>query len=293
MIRTRVAAVRPQVAWVLLFASTTWCVSLTNAAPPVSASPAINKMCPVMTEEDADPKITLTYLGHTVAFCCDRCRSKFEANPLKYADRLPRLADDSASGDAPPHVDTGVEHGQDSNSANTDHHSEAADADTAPKSSGGHDHGGSEGASEDGRTPLLGRLHPVIIHFPVAGIPLALLGFGVWVLTGRAAFAKADVLPLAIGTLAAVAAVITGNIAHDSMQFSASMHVIVERHQLISTTVMVVCLLLSALRVWRWESMTGRWRWGYGGGLLFASALLGITGYLGGSLVFGPDHLAW
>jgi len=75
----------------------------------------------------------------------------------------------------------------------------------------------------------------------VSGIPLALLGFGVRVLTGRDAFAEADVPPLAIGTL-------TGG--------------------------------------WRW-------RWGCGGGLLLTSALLGLTGYLGGSLVFGPDRMAW
>jgi uncharacterized membrane protein len=136
-------------------------------------------------------------------------------------------------------------------------------------------------------------MHPAIVHFPVAGIPLALLGFMIWTLTGRTAFAKADVPPLVIGTLAAVVAVITGNIAHDAMQFSPSMHEIVEQHQLVSTTVMVVALLLLALRVWRWETLTGRWRWVYGGGLLLTSALLGLTGFLGGSLVFGPDHMAW
>jgi hypothetical protein len=98
---------------------------------------------------------------------------------------------------------------------------------------------------------------------------------------------------LFVAALAAVAAVVTGNIAHDAMRFSESLHMIVERHQFVSTTVMVIAILLSAFRLWRWNRLAGGWRWAYGCGLLIASGLLGYTGYLGGSLVFGPDHLAW
>jgi uncharacterized membrane protein len=130
----------------------------------------------------------------------------------------------------------------------------------------------------------------VNIVFP---IPLAFLAYLVWLGTGQNAFAKADVPPLFVAAMAAVAAVITGNIAHDSMQFSTSMHEIVERHQMIATTVMILSLILTAVRIWRWNTIAGRWRWIYGGGLFVVSMLLGITGYLGGSLVFGPDHLKW
>ncbi len=51
-------------------------ISTASAAPP-----AINKQCPVLTEEEADPKITTSYQGKTVAFCCKRCRAKFKADP--------------------------------------------------------------------------------------------------------------------------------------------------------------------------------------------------------------------
>ena len=40
---------------------------------PGSSDPPINKMCPVMTDEEVDPEITLVHQGKTVAFCCDRC----------------------------------------------------------------------------------------------------------------------------------------------------------------------------------------------------------------------------
>ena len=109
--------------------------------------------------------------------------------------------------------------------------------------------------------------------------------------SSRDSFAKADAPPLLVAALASIAAVITGNIAHDAMSFGPSMHDIVERHQLVSTAVMILTLLLTALRLWRWNRLDGRWRWIYGGGLCLATALLMFTGYLGGSLVFGPDHL--
>ncbi len=274
-------------AGLVLLAPAFWIVSTADAAPPDAPSRAINTMCPVMTEEAVDPKITLRYEGRTVSFCCDRCRAKFKENPAKYAGRLPPLDVGATAGGAPTLAGDGHDSGE------TEHH--AADAATAlDKSDGqGHDHGGSASESEDKRSPLLGRLHPAIVHFPVAGIPLALLGFVIWVATGRDAFAKADVPPLAIGTLAAVVAVVTGNIAHDAMQFSPAMHEIVERHQIASTTAMVIALCLLALRIWRWDTLTGRCRWVYGGGLILTSAVLGLTGYLGGSLVFGPDHLTW
>ncbi|MHC4180579.1 MAG: DUF2231 domain-containing protein, partial [Planctomycetota bacterium] len=71
------------------------------------------------------------------------------------------------------------------------------------------------------------------------------------------------------------------------------LHGIAEQHQFVATTCMVLIVCLSVFRLWRWNRLTGRWRWVYGAGLVVAFGLIGITGYLGGSLVFGPDHLQW
>jgi uncharacterized membrane protein/YHS domain-containing protein len=240
-----------------------------------------------MPQEEADSKVTMRYQGETVAFCCDRCMAKFKADPEKYIDRLPQFASVMALSSAPASV------------ANSDDHTKTVqypgslDSSARPSGRQGHEYGGGENEAEEGHAPLLGRLHPAIVHFPLAGVPLALLGFLAWIATGNNAFAKADALPLVVGTLAAVVAVLTGTTAHDSMQFSPSMHRIVGQHQIVSTAVMVAALFLTALRAWRWNTLAGRWRWVYGGGLLLTSAMLGLTGYLGGSLVFGPNHLAW
>ncbi len=248
----------------------------------------LNEWCPVMTDEKIDPAITIEYRGKTVALCCDTCVKKFRANPAKYESRLPQFKEAASATEGASHGATGDD---DSDSGSGDH----GDADRAENAGSsdqpGHDHGAKK--SDDEREPILGRLHPVVIHFPIAGMPLAMLGFLVWVRSGREAFARSDVIPLFLATLASIAAVITGNIAHDSMRFSESLHVIVERHQLVSTTIMVIAICLSVIRLWRWNGMTGKWRWIYGGGLAIVCALLGYTGFLGGCLVFGPDHLAW
>ena len=238
-------------------------------APRSALAQEINKMCPVMTEEEADPEMTITFRGKTVAFCCDTCMEKFKANPDKYLPRLPQFASAPDSG-APGSPDA------------------ASNPERAE-----HSHGGSVESVADDRPPWWGRVHPVLVHFPLAGMPLALLGFLAWIRRGSESFAKADVAPLLAATVAAILAVNSGKTLEDATRFSASMQEIVQDHEWYSERIMVLAIALSVLRIWRWNRMTGKWRWVYGGGLLLACALLGYTGFLGGSLVFGPNHLAW
>jgi len=49
----------------------------------------INTACPVLGEPvAADTKYTADYKGKTVGFCCESCKSKFEAEPEKYSANL-------------------------------------------------------------------------------------------------------------------------------------------------------------------------------------------------------------
>ncbi|MFQ5806326.1 MAG: DUF2231 domain-containing protein [Phycisphaerae bacterium] len=252
----------------------------TALAQESATPPALNKWCPVLPDEEADPTITTVYQGRTIAFCCDRCLGKFKADPQRYISRLPSLDEDEREPASDEIGRAGTERREPDQ---LEHEQEARET------------GGRQPmpAEEPQDVPLLGRLHPFIVHFPVAGIPLALLGYLLWLFSGKQVFAAADLPPLLIATLTAVAAVITGNIAHDHMRFSGSLHEIVERHELAGTTIMILALCLSAFRLWRWNRLTGGWRWLYGGALLVASGIIAITGYLGGSLVFGPDHFSW
>lgn len=52
----------------------------------LSAEP-INKTCPV-ADRPAKEDVVTEWEGKKVAFCCNRCKARFEAEPEKYADKL-------------------------------------------------------------------------------------------------------------------------------------------------------------------------------------------------------------
>lgn len=241
-------------------------VSAASAADTVFAVAPINEMCPVMPEEKADPAITVEYRGKTVAFCCDKCVRKFTADPQRYAMRLSGLAEPESESTGPAELAV-PERGERQGRSTPD------------------------GSAVAGPRPILARYHPVMVHFPLAGLPLALVGFLLHRVTGKPIFFAADVPPLLASAVAGIAAVITGNWAEDSERFSDAMRFYVDWHQYAGTTLMIVAIALSALRLWRWNRLTGGWQWLYGGALFLACLVSAATGYLGGSLVFGPDHL--
>jgi hypothetical protein len=59
-----------------------------NEEPPA----AVNAECPVMLGKPVDAAIVVEHEGRRIAFCCERCRSKFLADPSKYLKNLPPQA---------------------------------------------------------------------------------------------------------------------------------------------------------------------------------------------------------
>lgn len=52
--------------------------SLANAEEPA------NKVCPIMTEDDADVEAKVSYQGKDIYFCCSPCVKQFKADPDYY-----------------------------------------------------------------------------------------------------------------------------------------------------------------------------------------------------------------
>lgn len=249
--------------WVFLIAM----MGVTSIAAAQDAP--INTECPVMEGEPIDPAITTVYKGRTIAFCCERCLKRFPRDPEKYVARIAGWspvedASANATTDGAP-IEVAIDVDQ-------------SDDDQA--------------AVDDGDMSFFGRVHPALVHVPIAALPIALVAFLVWLGSGKRSFSNADAIPLLIGALAAVPTYLTGLQAEAGQRFSADMHKIAEQHESAGLVVMVLALTLAALRIWRWNRLTGSWMWAYGVGLVMASAVVGITGYLGGNLVFGPDHLS-
>jgi len=261
-------------AWAVLVA-----ILMVSAADAAQNAP-INTECPVMEGEPIDPTIATVYKGRTIAFCCDRCLERFARDPEKYVVRIPVWS-----------------HAEESSTQSSTDQAPPGTAPDAVQENGAHenvvqDETEQAAANGDDEMSFAGRVHPALVHVPIAALPIALVAFLVWLGSGKRSFSNADAIPLLIGALAAVPTYLTGEQAEAGQRFSNNMHEIVEHHESAGLVVMVLALTLAAIRIWRWNRLTGAWMWAYGVGLVTASAVVGITGYLGGKLVFGPDHLS-
>jgi YHS domain-containing protein len=68
-------------------AACTVCKTSATTQPSAKATP-INKMCPVETDDEVDPAVTIVYEGKTIGFCCTDCVKDFKKNPAKYLANL-------------------------------------------------------------------------------------------------------------------------------------------------------------------------------------------------------------
>jgi len=135
---------------------------------------------------------------------------------------------------------------------------------------------------------FVGRLHPLLIHFPIALVLAAFASEAAAILTGRAAwrgFAIASVRAAAVfATLAAFAG---WHLANDPIADGGPL---LEWHRwlALSGTGAVVLAAVASTRLQHGSTAV---RWGYRLSLVLAAALVGIAAHLGGLLVWGADFL--
>lgn len=75
------------------------------AASAVLAEEPGNKICPIMTEDDADVEAKVSYQGKDIFFCCSPCVKQFKAEPDYYVKlfqemkSVPAVQDVKVTGD--------------------------------------------------------------------------------------------------------------------------------------------------------------------------------------------------
>ncbi|MBW7905330.1 MAG: YHS domain-containing protein [Phycisphaerae bacterium] len=286
-------------------------IATVAAAQDTASAPApINALCPVMTEEKVDPAFTTTYRGRVIGFCCDKCLAKFEANPQRYASRLTALLASTQPTSAPSITGQQAPEsrpGDPERSADRKH-TESHDADTESQQheTGGHVHGAEGGAENDGHkhehehgeavgffarlVAWLGKFHPPAVNFPIAMIAGAALAELLLIATGRSFFANAARFCLWVGCLGAVAAAMLG-------WFFGGLHLVddswvLTTHRWLGTSTAlwsVLVLVLGERAIRRGEASRRTFRV-----VLFSGAgLVAVTGFFGGSLIYGLNHYAW
>lgn len=138
---------------------------------------------------------------------------------------------------------------------------------------------------------LLGRLHPIVVHFPIALLTVAAMIEGLHLVRRRPVPSEAGTYCLAFGVAGAVASVLLGtlNAGHQSVTGEAA--VALERHQVMGWISLIAAAAALGAGEMARRAAQMRHVAVYAGLVLVTSAVVGATGHMGGGLVYGEDYL--
>ena len=138
---------------------------------------------------------------------------------------------------------------------------------------------------------LLGRLHPLVVHFPIALLTVAALVELLHVIRRKPVPSEAGTYCLAFGVAGAVVAVCLGTLNAANQSVTGEAAAALERHQVMGWTSMIAAV--SALATGQAARRAGGIRTVavYVGLVLATSAVVSATGHLGAGLVYGEDYL--
>jgi uncharacterized membrane protein len=135
---------------------------------------------------------------------------------------------------------------------------------------------------------VFGRMHPLIVHFPIALLLVATLFELVHVVRPGATQRRAVDLLLHLGALGAVAAAVSGWLYTD---FEAPRNELVELHRWTGVAAAALAVCASVLSFVARTRDAGGLVVGYRIALLLMAGLVGFTGHLGGQMAWGEDFL--
>jgi uncharacterized membrane protein len=134
---------------------------------------------------------------------------------------------------------------------------------------------------------LIGRLHPLLVHFPIALILLAAAAEIVAAVTDAAPWHVVAIASLRVGAISAVTAASAGWLMARMPGVDPS--ATLEWHRWLGTTTAVVAVMAVWVTTAGERSKATRWIDWFA--LLSAAACVAATGHLGGMLVWGADFL--
>ena len=135
---------------------------------------------------------------------------------------------------------------------------------------------------------LIGRLHPVLVHFPIGLVLIAAVAEVVAMTTGLWDWRAVAVANVRAGAVFAIGAAIAGwrLASRTGMEATSSL----EWHRWLGT-IAAVAVVGAALTTAGARDRSPFALWVYRITLLLAAALVAVTGHLGGLLVWGADFL--
>jgi len=139
-----------------------------------------------------------------------------------------------------------------------------------------------------GDMALIGRLHPLLVHFPIGLVVMAAVAEVVAMTTGLWDWRAVAVANVRAGAVFAIAAAIAGWRLASAPGIEATTSL--EWHRWLGT-IAAVAVVAAALTSAGARGRSPFALWVYRITLLWAAALVAVTGHLGGLLVWGADFL--
>lgn len=139
---------------------------------------------------------------------------------------------------------------------------------------------------------LLGRMHPLVVHFPIGLLTVAAVIEAAHLLRRRPLPSEAATWCLALGLAGAGASVFLGtlNAAHQTVTGEAA--ITLERHRMLGWMAVVAATAALGAGQWARRGLRARTPLVYLGLVCATSAVVGATGHLGGQMVYGEEYLS-
>ncbi|MFM9995229.1 MAG: DUF1553 domain-containing protein [Phycisphaerales bacterium] len=257
------------------------CAAARQNQPAVTPT---NDTCPVMPGEPVDPAIFVEYQGRRVWLCCTKCKARWERDPEKYAVNLVAARESGEEGDEQPgdvrEPGAGGAGPASSRSSpgSAGPPAAATPAVPMPPTSGR--------SAKDKFGDFLGRLHPISVHFPIALLVTAALLELIAMIFRAARPREVARVCLLIGAIGAASSAGLGWISADFNPITGELADTLWLHRWLgisaaSASVLCVVLMLAGERA----------KLAFRIALFGCAALVGVTGYFGGEIVRGPNHL--
>jgi uncharacterized membrane protein len=135
---------------------------------------------------------------------------------------------------------------------------------------------------------LIGRLHPMLVHFPIGLVLIAAVAEIVAMATDRREWRTVALTNVRAGAAFSIGAAVAGWRLASSPGMEATSSL--EWHQWLGT-IAAVAVFGAALATAGADARSPFGQWVYRTLLFWAAALVAVTGHLGGLLVWGADFL--
>jgi uncharacterized membrane protein len=135
---------------------------------------------------------------------------------------------------------------------------------------------------------LIGRLHPMLVHFPIGLVLIAAVAEVVAMTSDRREWRTVAVTNVRVGAAFSISAAVAGWRLACSPGIEATSSL--EVHQWLGT-IAAVAVVGAAVATAGADARSPFGRWVYRTVLFWAAALVAVTGHLGGLLVWGADFL--